>query len=180
LVADRIGAGGGVFRAPRGRGGHRTIGGSRRAWSSLQLREWRVPVHGTRRGLSRAARLRVGFASYAIGGSCEWCAGYPPVANCSGCDSDAESGIGCELGHHPAANRPRWVSDPKSEGGSAQTPFAPMTSDDQPERLGAVLGQPECNDLEFVVAAWPQLPMHIRATIRTLLVAVLEHESEGR
>ena len=52
-------------------------------------------------------------------------------------------------------------------------PFVAMTSDDTPERLVALLGQSECVDLEFVVAAWPRIPGHIKATIRTLLVASL-------
>ena len=65
------------------------------------------------------------------------------------------------------------LSDLKSDGGSAQMPFAPMTSDDMVERLVAALGQPKCTDLEFVVAAWPRIPKHIKATIRTLLMASL-------
>jgi hypothetical protein len=50
-------------------------------------------------------------------------------------------------------------------------PFSPITCDDALERLVAALGQPECNGLEFMVAAWPRIPGHIKATIQTLLVA---------
>jgi hypothetical protein len=48
-----------------------------------------------------------------------------------------------------------------------------MTSDETLERLVALLGQPECTDLELVVAAWPRIPSHTKATIHTLLVASL-------
>jgi len=48
-----------------------------------------------------------------------------------------------------------------------------MTSDDAVDRHVAAVDGAECNDLEFVVAAWPQVPQHIRATIRTLLTAAL-------
>ena len=37
--------------------------------------------------------------------------------------------------------------------------------------LGGLLDRPECNDLEFVVAAWPRLPEHVQLTIKTLVQA---------
>lgn len=52
-------------------------------------------------------------------------------------------------------------------------PFAPMTSDDTPNCHVVGHAGPECNDLEFLVAAWPRIPGQIKATIRTLLMASL-------
>lgn len=46
------------------------------------------------------------------------------------------------------------------------------------ERLGVLLGVPSnCDrDLALLTASWSQLPEHVRSTIRTLVLALLERE----